>query len=59
MPSTLNFEKAITLTAVAQCYALIARVGIRVAVSEMSSGGLYYSYERLLTCAKKRKDGIP
>ncbi|ECI0415829.1 hypothetical protein AH332_21655 [Salmonella enterica subsp. salamae] len=30
----------------------------RDGVQSTSSGSLYYSYERLLTCAKKRKDGI-
>lgn len=60
MPSTLNFKKVY--------HELVTsgrlQPGTRVAVTEKrvqstTSGSQHYLYERLFTCAKKRKDGMP
>jgi hypothetical protein len=61
LPSTLNFEGVSpgTLFSSSIKWHESCCVLARDVVQFTSSGSLNYSYERLLTCAKKRKDGIP
>lgn len=58
LPSTLNFEGVSpgTLFSSSIKWHESCCVLARDVVQFTSSGSLYYSYERLLTCAKKRKD---